>query len=163
MINYIEKIRLELYEWKIANFLNEWREKNTKDHYRDLGNKEDSTRTNLQSIVSEIAWCKMLNVYPGAIFDQSKSRSREPDWILADGRTVDVKSTRSSKSLNLSVQVKNHYDIYASFKVVYPYAWYMGWAFRSHLIRPENYRYGTNGRSDYYALDFTELNRMKFF
>ena len=66
---------------------------------------QSNEETDLEGIAAEIAYCKLMNVYP----DLETNRGR-PNWdaVLAHGETVDVKATIYEKGKLLARPVKAH-------------------------------------------------------
>jgi len=67
-----------------------------------MGNQSNEL-TDLEGIASEIAFCKLANIYPDLDLDHTNAA----DCFLRDGRAVDVKSTTYKTGRLLSVRWKN--------------------------------------------------------
>ena len=85
-------ISLSIAEQKLARFLAASRHKNARSKgiiNSKIGDQSDED-TDLEGIGSEIAFCKIANVYP----DLQTDYLPEEDAVLRTGDTVDVKATK---------------------------------------------------------------------
>lgn len=91
-----------------------------------------------QGIASEMAFCKLFNIYPDF---STEIRSGGHDCILHNGETVDVKSTVYPNGKLLVSKSKKEIDNGASVYVLmigtYPTYKFAGWAYKEDVFREE--------------------------
>lgn len=157
MIKFI-KVTLNNAEQRLSHYIAKRRYLNARKNNvtnAKVGGQSNE-QTDLDGIAAEIAFCKVMNVYPDlSIEDPSKL----PDWdcVLPDGTTVDVKSTRYKNGHLVAVRKKatSSTEVYALVTGAFPNYTIVGTATKDELIREENLKdlgCGTN-----YALEQDQL------
>jgi hypothetical protein len=92
-------------EQRLAKYLAKQRYENARRKGlpdRKMGDQSNEL-TDLEGIASEIAFCKLANVYPDLDLDHTKAE----DCYLRDGRSVDIKSTTYESGRLLAVRWKD--------------------------------------------------------
>lgn len=105
--------------------------------------------TDLEGIAGELAFCKMLNIFPDMSIEP---RAGSVDCILPSGVTIDVKTTKyPSGKLTATMKKKvGDVDIYALMVGEFPSYRYAGYARASDLINESCV--GTLGHGPTYIL-----------
>jgi len=115
---------------------------------------QSNEETDLEGIAAEIAYCKLMNVYP----DLEINRGR-PDWdaILPSGEAVDVKSTvyQNGKLLARPVKAYKPPDTYALMIGKFPKYALAGHMSAEELLVPD--RLGSLGYGATYIARQSEL------
>lgn len=104
MLKIGTRVQLNEAEQRLAKFLAKARyEKNRSTNTKDgkIG-PQDCSVTDLEGIAAEIAFCKMVNVYPDMQLDERPAF----DATLPCGMTVDVKATKYKNGRLLAVPGK---------------------------------------------------------
>jgi hypothetical protein len=153
------KIVLNEAEQRLAKFLAKSRymknrQSNTKDG--KVG-PQDCETTDLEGIAAEIAFCKMVNVYPDLQLDERP----EHDATLPCGTTVDVKATKYKNGKLLAVPGKvdksDGLDTYSLVVGEFPGPYeFKGFCKREELLRQE--RLTNLGYGPTYAAEQKELS-----
>lgn len=114
--------------------------------------------TDLNGIGAEIAFCKLINVYP----DTSISpRGGGCDCISCKGKRIDVKATKYENGKLLAARDKKDADtdVYVLMVGEFPAYQLKGWAFSSELIDKDNII--DLGYGPTYALEQDALHKVK--
>ena len=106
-------ITLNEAEQRLAKFLAKARYENARSkhiHDKKIG-PQSGELTDLEGIAGELAFCRLMNVYPDLQTDEILSY----DCLLLNGLRVDVKTTkyRNGKILAAGWKDKNAVDVYA--------------------------------------------------
>jgi hypothetical protein len=98
---------------------------------KKIGNQSDEY-TDLEGIASEIAFCKIFNIYPDFNLDDRPAA----DCFLSDGSSVDVKSTKYKNGKLLCVPWKKpNVDLFALMIGEFPKYKYVGTMTSQELIQ----------------------------
>jgi len=144
-------------EQKLANFLAQSRYQSNRNSgvtNNKIGPQSDA-ETDLNGIGSELAFCRMFNVYP----DMSISPRSGGADCFRSGFEIDVKTTRYPSGRLLAVTTKKlkDADIYVLMVGDFPTYRFAGFATAQELLNPEkitNLGYGPT-----YALSQAELHK----
>jgi hypothetical protein len=142
-------------EQRLAKFLATRRYQNARSkglRNAKMGDQSNEL-TDLEGIASEIAFCKLMNIYPDLDLDHTNSA----DCFLRDGRAVDVKSTVYNSGRLLSVRWKNasKVDIFVLMVGEFPRYRCAGFMSSAELIQPN--RLVDLGHGEGYAATQNEL------
>jgi len=142
-------------EQRLAKFLATRRYQNARSkglHNAKMGDQSNEL-TDLEGIASEIAFCKLMNIYPDLDLDHTNSA----DCFLRDGRAVDVKSTVYNSGRLLSVRWKDasKVDIFVLMVGEFPRYRCAGFMSSAELIQPN--RLVNLGHGEGYAATQNEL------
>ncbi|MFZ9156286.1 MAG: hypothetical protein ACO204_00675 [Schleiferiaceae bacterium] len=107
---------------------------------RDAGQKNMAVsrvspeQLDLEGAGAEVAFCKMMNVYP-----DTEPGKKSADCVLRDGRTVDVKSTAhpAGRLIAARWKVLGEVEVYALMIGSFPAYRFAGWATSEGLIQHE--------------------------
>lgn len=117
--------------------------------------------TDLEGIGSELAFCKLFNVYPDFSIEPRSSLAGEDtgDATLRDGRTVDVKATKYSFGRLVAVPWKQpHVDLFALMVGRFPEYEFRGFMKKDELLKDS--RLGTLGHGPTYIAEQKELKNL---
>jgi hypothetical protein len=111
------------------------------EHCRNVGarptlyNETESMENEVNSFGGEVAFCKHFNLYP----DLTDDRFGIEDCTMADGNTVDVKTTphKNGKLLIKKLDKKERPDYYALVVGTFPRFRYIGMVRTEVIIVPE--------------------------
>jgi hypothetical protein len=142
-------------EQRLAKFLATRRYQNARSkglRNAKMGDQSNEL-TDLEGIASEIAFCKLMNIYPDLDLDHTNSA----DCFLRDGRAVDVKSTVYNSGRLLSVRWKDasKVDIFVLMVGEFPRYRCAGFMSSAELIQPN--RLVDLGHGEGYAATQNEL------
>lgn len=151
----MQEIVLNAAEQKLAHYLAKCRHEKNRHHgvsNARIGPQSDY-ETDLEGIAAEIAFCKVMNVYPDTQTDEWK----DADAITPSMGAVDVKATKykNGRLLVRTTKVDKAIDAYALMVGVFPRYLFAGWVPASELITEENIK--DLGRGDTYVLDQNRL------
>lgn len=150
------RITLNESEQRIARWLAKQRYANNRKNNvedRKVG-PQSNEFTDLNGIGAELAFCKMLNIYP----DLSVCpRSGGHDCISPKGYKIDVKSTKYENGRLLAMLGKEDAEVYVLVVGEFPTYRWVGWARADELICEENII--DLGHGDTYALPQERLNK----
>lgn len=126
--------RLNEAEQRLAQYLARARQQYNDRHgipNRKVMNR-DPVETHLQGTGSEIAFCRMYNLYP----DLEIGRHVGRDAIMHDGRTVDVKNTDLEKGRLIveADKLQKPTDIYALLVGAFPEYRFAGFLYRDEIL-----------------------------
>jgi hypothetical protein len=142
-------------EQRLAKFLATRRYQNarSKGLFNAKMGDQSNELTDLEGIASEIAFCKLMNIYPDLDLDHTNSA----DCFLRDGRAVDVKSTVYNSGRLLSVRWKDasKVDIFVLMVGEFPRYRCAGFMSSAELIQPN--RLVDLGHGEGYAATQNEL------
>jgi len=142
-------------EQRLAKFLATRRYQNarSKGLFNAKMGDQSNELTDLEGIASEIAFCKLMNIYPDLDLDHTNSA----DCFLRDGRAVDVKSTVYNSGRLLSVRWKDasKVDIFVLMVGEFPRYRCAGFMSSAELIQPN--RLVNLGHGEGYAATQNEL------
>lgn len=142
-------------EQRLAKFLATRRYQNarSKGLFNAKMGDQSNELTDLEGIASEIAFCKLANIYP----DLDLDHTNPADCYLRDGRSVDVKSTTYSSGRLLSVRWKNvsEVDLFVLMVGQFPRYRCAGFMSSAELIQPN--RLVDLGHGEGYAATQNEL------
>lgn len=158
MLKIGTRIQLNEAEQRLAKFLAKARyEKNRSTNTKDgkIG-PQDCSVTDLEGIAAEIAFCKMVNVYP----DMQLEERPTFDATLPCGMTVDVKATKYKNGRLLAVTGKagksSGLDVYSLIVGEFPGPYeFKGFMKSEELLRQE--RLTDLGHGPTFAADQKEL------
>lgn len=126
-------------EQRLAKYLAKKRfEHNRKSHTTNarIGPQSDE-ETDLEGIGAEIAYCKLMNVFPDTNIDERPAN----DCILKNGKTVDVKTTKYKNGHLIAVckkaKMEEQPDIYALMVGVFPKYRFAGMMDSKELLKEE--------------------------
>jgi hypothetical protein len=118
--------------------------------------KQSDWETDLEGIASELAFCRLFNLYPDLTIFTRTSAQDAGDVTLPDGRTVDVKSTKYKNGKLLAVLWKSaKVDLYALMVGTFPEYTFKGFMSSSELLQPSKVK--NLGYGDTYAAEQEEL------
>jgi len=150
------EVELTVAEQKLAQYLA------TKRHQaaRKTGVKnsrigpQSDEQTDLEGIGAELAFCKIMNIYPDLQFGERPIE----DAVLPDGRTVDIKTTQYKQGRLLAVPWKKpNIDLFALMVGTFPKYRFAGMMTADELLRTE--RLTDLGHGEGYAATQAELFR----
>jgi hypothetical protein len=149
-------VKLNEVEQKLAIFLAKKRHqanRSSNTTNRKIGGQSDE-QTDLEGVGAEIAYCKIMNVYPDMDLDH-----RPPDdATLSDGRTVDVKATRyKSGRLVVVPWKKAGVDLFALMVGEFPEYRLAGTKPADEVIRED--RLGDLGHGKTYMVEQKDLDK----
>ena len=149
------QITLNDAEQKLARYLAQKRYQNARSkgiENKRIGDQSDA-ETDLNGIGAEIAFCKLMNVYP----DLQTEHIPDNDALLRNGMTVDVKATKYRNGHLIAAPWKSTEaaDIYALMVGTFPNYRFAGWASGSHLLQSDNKK--DLGHGEGYALTQDQL------
>ncbi len=133
-------VELSIAEQKVAKFLGESRYKFARNN--NLPDKQageqDKVQMDIDGIGAEIAFCKMMNVYP----DLEIGQTNEADaWTPGKMGSVDVKTTRHLRGRLIAARHKldiERPDSYALMICEWPNYRFVGWATTEELLDEKN-------------------------
>lgn len=123
---------------------------------------QSNEETDLEGISSEMAFCKLFNIFPDLTVQvrSSTEGTDDGDATLRDGRTVDVKSTKYTTGRLLAVRWKKpKIDLFALMIGKFPTYTFKGFMKSEELIKPE--RIGNLGHGDGYIAEQYELKTLE--
>lgn len=123
---------------------------------------QSNEQTDLEGVSSELAFCKMFNVYPDLTVQVRSSidGTDQGDAVLRDGRTVDVKSTRYFTGRLLAVRwKKQNVDLFALMIGSFPTYTFKGFMKSEELLKEE--RIGNLGHGNGYIAQQHELKDLE--
>jgi hypothetical protein len=142
-------------EQRLAKFLATRRYQNAraKGLFNAKMGDQSNELTDLEGIASEIAFCKLANIYPDLDLDHTNAA----DCYLRDGRAVDVKSTTYASGRLLSVRWKDvtKVDLFVLMVGEFPTYRCAGFMSSTELIQPS--RLINLGHGEGYAATQNEL------
>jgi hypothetical protein len=112
---------------------------------------------NLNGFGAELAFCRLVNAEFDFSTDEKENHFFNPDCTLADGKTIDVKTTiyPGGKLIVRTGKEDAHVDAYALMIGTFPSYTFRGWATYEEIIRDVNLQ--DLGYGDNYALEQGEL------
>lgn len=112
--------------------------------------------TDLEGIAGEIAFCKLMNVYP----DMEPGKKPEDCW-LRTGKSVDVKTTKNRHGRLIAARWKGDaVDLYALLIGEFPSYTFAGTATTEQLIRDHNLTcLGNPNKGKVFAMSQEELTK----
>ena len=112
---------------------------------------------NLNGFGAELAFCRLVNAEFDFTTDETENHFLNPDCTLADGKTIDVKTTiyPGGKLIVRTGKEDVHVDAYALMIGTFPSFTFRGWATYEEIIRDVNLQ--NLGYGDNYALEQGEL------
>ena len=114
--------------------------------------KQGDYETDLEGIAAEIAFCKMMNVYP----DLQVGVRPDEDATLPTGQTVDVKTTKYKNGRLLAVRWKKPVvDLFALMVGEFPTYRFVGFKHCDDMLKEENLK--DLGHGPGYAVDQCDL------
>ena len=130
-------VELNEAEQRLAKFLAKVRYDNNRKKMvanSKIGPQSDEV-TDLEGIGGELAYCKIMNVYP----DFQTDTAPECDCILSDGTRVDVKTTKYENGKLLAVPWKTAkvIDVFALMVGEFPRYRYAGQMFSLDLLQEQ--------------------------
>jgi hypothetical protein len=154
-------------EQRLAKFLASARYHNARRkglHDAKMGDQSNEL-TDLEGIASEIAFCKLMNIYPDLDLDHTNAA----DCFLRDGRAVDVKSTVYKSGRLLSVRWKDasKVDVFVLMVGQFPKYRCAGFLESAELIKDErltDFGHGTGyaaAQSDLKPVSLLNLKRQE--
>ena len=147
-------------EQRLAKFLAQRRYENARNKGLTNAKMGDQSNelTDLEGIASEIAFCKLANIYPDLDLDHTNAA----DCYLRDGRAVDVKSTTYKTGRLLSVRWKDvtKVDVFVLMVGEFPKYRCAGFMQAKDLIQPD--RLTDLGHGTGYAATQNELQPVEF-
>ena len=93
--------------------------------------------TDLEGMGAEIAFCRLMNVYPSLDVVDNPAADPQGDCVVL-GRTVDVKTTRHKNGRLLAVLWKEKKDLYALMTGTFPTYEFRGLADGDDLLSADN-------------------------
>lgn len=150
-----EFIELNEAERKLARYLA--RERHARNRQRGTVNArigpQDDEQTDLEGIAAEIAFAKLMNVYP----DTQLEVCERADAYTTRLGGVDVKTTTYPRGQLLVRPTKAQHpaDSYALMVGTFPRYAFVGWVSASEIMRPENLK--DLGHGETYALPQEKL------
>ena len=93
--------------------------------------------TDLEGMGAEIAFCRLMNVYPSLDVVDNPAADPQGDCVVL-GRTVDVKTTRHKNGRLISVRWKKHQDVYGLMVGTFPSYEFRGLADGQELYQDKN-------------------------
>lgn len=142
-------------EQRLAKFLATRRYQNarSKGLFNAKMGDQSNELTDLEGIAAEIAFCKLVNIYP----DLDLDHTNPADCYLRDGRAVDVKSTIYSSGRLLCVRWKNvtQVDLFVLMVGEFPRYRCAGFMSSAELMQPN--RLVDLGHGEGYAATQNEL------
>ena len=151
------KIKLNIAEQRLAKYLAKKRYENARRRGKPnmkMGEQSDE-QTDLEGVGAEIAYCKAMNVYPDLETDLDKLPSE--DAILANGISVDVKSTTYSNGRLLVTLKKSvgDVDMYVLVTGRFPEYQIIGTTLSENVFKAKNIK--NLGRGDGYVIEQKDL------
>ena len=149
-------IVLNKVEQQLARTVAKLRHENNRNDnvYNAKIGPQSNADTDLEGIAAEIAYCKLMNVYPDLDIDKGR-----PDWdaILKNGATVDVKATiyPNGKLLARPIKSMKPPDLYALMVGKFPKYALAGHMSAEELLVPD--RIGSLGYGATYIARQSEL------
>lgn len=130
------------------------------------GSQSDET-TDLEGIAAEIAFCKIHNIYPDFTIFTRSTKSDKGDARLANGMTVDIKTTKYINGKLIAVPWKEpNVDLFALMVGTFPKYEFKGFMQKLELLNPK--RLGNLGYGETYIayqheleLDLKKINVSK--
>jgi hypothetical protein len=120
------------------------------------GTEAEAMQREIDSAGAEIAYCKMMNVYP----DMDVTKFPPYDAMLQDGTLVDVKQTDRAEG-RLLVKMKERRkglpDIYAMMVGAFPEYKFAGWVKATDILKEE--RIDKKLPHPAYVMEQSQLNR----
>lgn len=119
---------------------------------------QSNEQTDLEGLGSEIAFCKLFNVYPDLTVQvrSSTEGTDDGDAKIRDGRSVDVKSTKYATGRLLAVKWKKpKVDLFALMVGEFPTYEFKGFMKSEELLKHE--RIGNLGRGEGFIAQQHEL------
>jgi len=148
-------IELNDAEQRLANFLARSRFENARgsDIPDNKQGPQSNEVTDLEGMAAEIAFCKLMNVYP----DTSTDSFERFDCVTTEIGTVDVKATKYSSGHLLAVRGKKDKapDSYALMIGKFPKYRFVGWIPSTTLL--QDTRLKSFGNSPCFAMPQDEL------
>lgn len=113
--------------------------------------------TDLNGFGGELAFCKMLNLYPDTEVKITSQKTDQGDCII-NGMRVDVKTTKYSSGKLIAAKWKaDNVDAYALITGEFPTYTFRGYATREALFQKENLQ--DLGKGELYALTQKQLTK----
>mgnify|MGYP001587368885 FL=1 len=122
---------------------------------------QSNADTDLEGIAAEIAFCKLFNIYPDfSIFIRSSTKDTDKyDVVLANGKTVDIKTTKYKTGKLLAVSWKKASSDYTVLMVgQFPNYEFKGAIETKELLKKE--RLGNLGYGETYIATQNELKEL---
>ena len=157
-------ITLDLTEQLICKAIANKRYQNARDmnvKNSKMGGQSNE-QTDLEGISSELAFCKLFNVYPDLTVQvrSSAEGTDDGDAVLRDGRTVDVKSTKYHTGRLLAVRWKKpKVDFFALMIGSFPTYTFKGFMKSEELLKEQ--RIGNLGHGNGYIAVQHELKPLE--
>ncbi len=133
-------ITLNDAEQRLARYVARARQEhdNQSEHIteRKIG-PQSQFETNLNGMGAEIAFCRLMNVYPSLDVVDNPAADPQGDCVVL-GRTVDVKATRYKNGQLLAVLWKEKKDVYGLMTGTFPTYEFRGLADGDDLLSADN-------------------------
>ena len=153
------KVTLDEHEQMIARFIASLRQhENRTNNVKDQATKpNESYRTELNGYGAELAFCKIMNLYPDLTF---QVRSHGYDCLSVTGTAIDVKTTTYQNGKLLAAFKNPDVEVYALMIGEFPTYTFVGWIEADKLINEMNLTdFGYGKSKQCYALPQDHLNR----
>ena len=113
-----------------------------RSYFIDNFKRDKSTKLynmNLNGFGAELAFCRLCDVIFDSSTDKNKNHFNNPDAVLHNNITVDVKTTvyKNGKLLVRKGKEEKRVDIYVLMVGEFPVFMYMGWADYDKIINPD--------------------------
>lgn len=155
MNTYVE---LSENEQAMARFIASFRQhENRINGVKDTATKKnESYRVELNGYGAELAFCKIMNLYPDLTFH---IRQHGYDCLFLNGDRIDVKTTTYKTGSLLAARKNPDIDLYVLMIGTFPEYRYVGWAKAEELIQKENLTdFGHGKKKRCYALPQDQLH-----